>query len=103
MVIVMMVMNLFVNVPIAVWPPGCKMAFFPAAMVVIGAHYLPFITLYGMRVFGVLAAALVLGGVGLALYGPAVFSLGGWLTAAILIVFAFAVRQMVLHEEKNSH
>jgi hypothetical protein len=51
--------------------------FFPAAMIVIGAHYLPFITLYGMKMFGILAIALVLVGTGLAPYGPAIFSLGG--------------------------
>ncbi|HEX2981030.1 MAG TPA: hypothetical protein VHO48_12250, partial [Anaerolineaceae bacterium] len=29
--------------------------FFPAAMIVVGAHYLPFITLYGMKMFAILA------------------------------------------------
>lgn len=76
--------------------------FFPAAMVVIGAHYLPFITLYGMRLFGVLAALLVIAGAGLALYGPPIFSLGGWLTGAVLIAFAFAGRQVVLREESGA-
>lgn len=74
--------------------------FFPAAMVVIGAHYLPFITLYGMNRFGLLAGLLVVAGAGLALYGPDVFSLGGWLTAIALIVFAFLGWQSVLLEEK---
>lgn len=74
--------------------------FFPAAMIVVGAHYLPFITLYGMRMFGILAALLVIGGTFLALYGPAIFSLGGWITAALLIVFAFIGRAMVLREER---
>lgn len=75
--------------------------FFPAAMVVIGSHYLPFITLYGMRSFGVLAALLVVAGTGLALYGPPIFSLGGWLTGAVLIAFAFAGRHVVLKEENR--
>jgi len=75
--------------------------FFPAAMIVIGAHYLPFITLYGMKMFGVLAIVLLLAGAGLGLYGPAIFSLGGWVTAAILILFAFIGRRMILQEEKN--
>lgn len=74
--------------------------FFPAAMIVVGSHYLPFITLYGMNMFGLLAGLLVLGGAGLALYGPAVFSLGGWLTAVILIIFAFLGRDLVLREEE---
>jgi hypothetical protein len=75
--------------------------FFPAAMVVIGSHYLPFITLYGMKLFGVLAALLVVAGAGLALYGPPIFSLGGWLTGLVLIGFAFAGRNFVVKEENR--
>ncbi len=73
--------------------------FFPAAMIVVGSHYLPFITLYGMKMFGVLAALLVIAGAGLALYGPPIFSLGGWLTGVLLMAFAFAGRAAVLREE----
>ena len=72
--------------------------FFPAAMIVVGAHYLPFVTLYGMKMFGILAGLLVMGGAGLALYGPVIFSLGGWLTAILLIIFAFWGRKFVLQE-----
>lgn len=75
--------------------------FFPAAMIVVGSHYLPFITLYGMRMFGILAAVLVMAGAGLALYGPPIFSLGGWFTGVMLIVFAFLGRATVLKEEKS--
>lgn len=75
--------------------------FFPAAMIVVGGHYLPFITLYGMKIFGILAALLVFGGAGLALYGPDVFSLGGWLTAITFILFAFVGRRQVLLEENQ--
>ena len=75
--------------------------FFPAAMIVVGSHYLPFITLYGMKIFGLLAALLVLAGFALGMYGPSIFSLGGWLTGILLIIFAFAGRQTVLNEEKT--
>lgn len=74
--------------------------FFPAAMIVVGSHYLPFVTLYGMPVFYILAAMLVLGGTAIALYAPSIFSLGGWLTGVTLIVFAFVCRKIVLAEEK---
>lgn len=57
------------------------------------------ITLYGMKLFGGLAALLVMGGVGLGMYGPDIFSLGGWLTGVVLILFAFAGRAVVLREE----
>lgn len=76
--------------------------FFPAAMIVVGSHYLPSITLYGMRIFGLLAGLLVLGGAGLALHGPAVFSPGGWFTAVNLIAFAFLGRYLVLQEAHRS-
>ncbi|MFZ1288035.1 MAG: hypothetical protein WAR57_13470 [Candidatus Phosphoribacter sp.] len=66
--------------------------FFPACMVIVGAHYLPFVFLYGMRLFAVLAALMILVGV-LLLYLPLVPSTtGGWLTGALLVVFAFLLK-----------
>lgn len=50
--------------------------FYPAFMIVLGAHYLPFVTLYGMRLFYTLAAILVAAGVALVLYLPLPFSSG---------------------------
>ena len=75
--------------------------FFPAAMIVVGAHYLMFLTLYGMKLFAVLAAILVIAGAGLGLYGPSIFSLGGWISGVVLIVFAFLGRATVLKEEAS--
>ncbi len=62
--------------------------FFPAMAILVGAHYLPFATLYGMRSFLVLAAALVVSGIIIALYLPGSFSLAGWVAGLILLVFA---------------
>jgi hypothetical protein len=76
--------------------------FFPAAMIVVGSHYLPFITLYGMNQFGLLAALLVIAGAGFALYGPAIFSLGGWIAGVVIIGFAFVGRAVALREESDS-
>jgi hypothetical protein len=76
--------------------------FYPASMLVVGAHYLPFIFLYGMWQFGVLAVLLILGGVGLGLYGPEMFNLGGWLSAVVFVGFAFVARNAVLKEETQS-
>jgi hypothetical protein len=75
--------------------------FFPTAMIVVGAHYLPFLTLYGMKMFGVLAILLIGLGTGLVFSGITNFGIGGWVTAAILIVFAFIGRQLILHEERS--
>lgn len=74
-----------------------------AAMVIVGAHYLPFIFLYGMPHFGVLAVALIAGGALLGWYGPGTFSLGGWISAALFVVFAFAGRAAVLREAAHGN
>ena len=66
--------------------------FYPAFMVALGAHYLPFVFLYGMAPYAVLAGALVLAGLALGLYVPGVFALGGWVTGALLLAFAFVAR-----------
>jgi hypothetical protein len=64
--------------------------FYPALMVLLGAHYLPFVTLYGMRMFAALGGLLVGGGVVIAMYWSASFSVGAWFTGATLLVFAGA-------------
>ncbi len=72
--------------------------FFPAAMVIVGAHYLPFVFLYGMRLYAALAGILAFGGVGLALWGPGPFSLGAWFTGLVLVAFAFLLLASVATE-----
>ena len=66
--------------------------FYPAFMLIVGTHYLPFIFLYGMWEFAVLAAVLIFGAIGIALYLPGFFTLGGWFTAIVLLLFAVWVR-----------
>ena len=63
--------------------------FFPASMVIVGAHYLPFVFLYGMRMFAHLSMALVVPGAILLLWVRAPSALGAWVTAAVLAIFAF--------------
>jgi hypothetical protein len=74
----------------------CHGWFYPAMMIIVGCHYLPFIFLYGMWEFGALAALLILPGLLIGLYLPAEVSLGGWVTAALLLVFAFIGRRTAL-------
>lgn len=62
--------------------------FYPACMIIVGAHYLPFIFLYGMIEFGALAALLLGGGLVLGMRMPNDFVIGGWFTAAVLFLFA---------------
>lgn len=72
--------------------------FYPACLMGVGAHYVPFVFLYGMRMFAVLAASLMAAGfvIGMVIHGP--FALGGWLGGVVLIVFAFTGRALVSWE-----
>lgn len=66
--------------------------FYPAFMLVVGTHYLPFIFLYGMWEFAALSAVLIGGSVAIGMLFWNVFSIGGWFTAVILLVFALLVQ-----------
>lgn len=61
--------------------------FYPAFMVVVGAHYLPFMTLYGIWQYAIAAALLIFAGVGIGMYLPESFTLGGWVGGLILLLF----------------
>ena len=61
-------------------------------MLVVGTHYMPFIFLYGMREFAVLAAVLIGGSMAIALLLPHSFIAGGWFTGIVLVVFALVVQ-----------
>jgi uncharacterized protein DUF7010 len=74
--------------------------FYPAMMILLGAHYLPFVFLYGMRMFAVLSALLVGGGTLIAMYFSATFSIGAWYTGALLLVFAQLGRTIVNREDR---
>lgn len=73
--------------------------FYPAFMVALGAHYLPFVFLYGMRMFALLGGILVGAGVFIGLHLREPFALGGWFTAVLLLVFAFVGLTSVWREE----
>ncbi|MGO4784756.1 DUF7010 family protein [Cryobacterium sp. W22_MBD10_FK3] len=78
--------------------------FFPAAMVIVGAHYLPFVHLYGMRLFAVLAGVLSGGGVVLLFWLPAPMPAGAWFTGVVLLVFAVLLRASAaaLHRQRET-
>ena len=75
--------------------------FFPALMVLLGAHYLPFATLYGMHMFWALAGILVAMGYVIALYFSQTFSLGAWVGGLILFVFAWVGRSIATAETRT--
>jgi len=66
--------------------------FFPSLMVLLGAHYLPFATLYGMRMFLFLAGVLIVAGVVIAQDFSGTFSFGAWVGGLALFVFAWIGR-----------
>lgn len=59
--------------------------FYPAVMVIMGAHYLPFSHLYGMRIFLPLGTAMWLVGVVIGLWAPHLSAVGAWLTGTGLV------------------
>jgi hypothetical protein len=71
--------------------------FYPALMITLGAHYLPFVFMYGMWQFALLCAILVTSGVAIGMYLPKPLSLGAWLTATLLLLFAFVGRHVARH------
>jgi hypothetical protein len=72
--------------------------FYPALMILVGAHYLPFTFLYGMRIFIPLSAILAGGGIVIALWFPDSFSLGGWIGGLTLFIFAWIGRYSVQND-----
>ena len=72
--------------------------FYPGLMILLGAHYLPFVFLYGMRMFWVLGSFLVGAGFLIAMYWSGSFSTGAWYTGAILLVFAWVGRSVAQRE-----
>ena len=65
--------------------------FYPACMVIVGAHYLPFIFLYGMKTFAALSAAFICAAYYFGFIAPGQVVMGGWVGAMILFVFAFGL------------
>ena len=75
--------------------------FYPAMMVLLGAHYIPFVFLYGMRLFAAMAALVMGGGLVIAMYWSSSFSVGAWYTGAMLVLFAGAGGLTVRREARE--
>jgi len=67
--------------------------FYPSMMLAIGAHYLPFSSLYGMKMFRLLGAIMSAGGVSVALWAPGLSTAAAAATALLMFVFAFVAYQ----------
>lgn len=74
---------------------------YPAVTILLGAHYLPFAFLYGMRMFVALSGMLVGGGVWLGMTAnPDRPVLAGWLTGVVLAVFGLLGRASIVGEDE---
>lgn len=74
--------------------------FYPALLILVGAHYLPFAFMYGMRMFLFLAGILMAMGMVIAHYFSASFSLGAWSGGVALFIFAWIGRAIAMREAK---
>jgi hypothetical protein len=75
--------------------------FYPGCLIIVGAHYLPFMFLYGMKTFGVLASAMLVAGFAIGTQVPQQVVLGGWVGGGILLAFA-GVLWMVFRKELSA-
>jgi hypothetical protein len=77
--------------------------FYAGCLIVVGAHYLPFITLYGQPIFGLAGMIMASAGILLPRFRPGDFASGGWLGGAMLAVLgivlgaAHAARPRIAH------
>lgn len=60
--------------------------FYAGFLIIVGAHYLPFLSLYGHRAFLLPAVAMLGAGFALPILRPGDFAIGGWVGAGILAV-----------------
>ncbi|MGO1266136.1 MAG: DUF7010 family protein [Microbacterium gubbeenense] len=78
-------LGLLVAIPLGVLEPSL---FLPASLIIVGAHYLTFISLYGMWMYGALAGVLVAIGVAAIFAIPALRQASGWVGAGVLLLSA---------------
>lgn len=75
--------------------------FYPAMMILLGAHYCPFVFLYGMRMFAVLASLIAGGGLVIAMYWSSSFNIGAWYAGVVLLLFAVVGRTITRREARE--
>ena len=88
------------NIPVVAGATLYKLNwFYPAMLIVVGAHYLPFTFLYGMRAFFGFGLAMVGAGLMIGLYANESFTLGGWVGAVMLAAFSFVAKAVADREK----
>jgi len=77
--------------------------FYAGCLIVVGAHYLPFITLYGQPIFGVAGAIMAAAGILLPRLRPGEFAIGGWLGGAMLVVLGIVLGAAHTARPRTTH
>lgn len=75
---------------------------FPAFMVALGAHFLPFMFLFGMWQFGALGLLMTFSGIAFALAPGEAFFLSGWYGGVVQLLFALIALSAVRAENAGS-
>ena len=75
--------------------------FYAGFLIVVGAHYLPFVTLYGLPIFAVAGGLMVGAGIVLPSLRPGEFALGGWIGGVLLALFGVVL--LVMHRSSVPH
>ena len=65
--------------------------FYAGFLIVVGAHYLPFVTLYGLPQFAIAGGLMVAAGILLPSQRPGDFAIGGWIGGVLLALLAVAL------------
>lgn len=68
---------------------------YPAFMIALGAHFLPFMFLFGMWQFGALGMLMALSGLVFGLADKDSFVVAGWYGAVVQLLFAFMALSVV--------
>lgn len=77
--------------------------FYAGCLIVVGAHYLPFITLYGQPIFGAAGVLMAAAGILLPRLRPGEFATGGWLGAAMLAVLGIVLGAAHVARPRTAH
>lgn len=77
--------------------------FYAGCLIVVGAHYLPFITLYGQPIFGAAGVLMAAAGILLPRVRPGEFATGGWLGAAMLAVLGIVLGAAHVARPRTAH
>ncbi|HEX6930404.1 MAG TPA: hypothetical protein VF267_14200 [Gammaproteobacteria bacterium] len=74
---------------------------FPAFMVALGAHFLPFMFLFGMWQFGALGVVMALSGVVFGFAPEESFVIAGWYGGVVQLLFALIALNAIRHERSG--